>query len=600
MSSVKGQTKALVAGIVACTLFLVLAYGASRWGGDLLPVPVWFATASTVSLALALPRSFRWPVIVGGAVAGNLLSAFWIFDETLRSLLTPGLSVLLEIVFAVLALEHVLQDSRSIRRTKRALKILGIAILAGCLGATIATIETASPVINDPWTSWSRWALGDVVGLIILVPLALSYRVPLIVPRHTHFRLEAIVAFSATVASTVVSFNVDYQLVYVVLPAILWLAIRFGPRLASPAAMLTVMVGTYFSGLGSGPFIREGSDAILQVQGFALAVGICALLGGAHAVRAWDDQQQLGAILRALPDVIAVRDDHGELINSWIPADLAVAAQGVVEQTTSSDNPLGRIKPGQLRPTRIVSSDGSLFEQRVAEIDGGRSLYLYRDMTSQDRLDRALHAQKEEIARSRLHEQTRIGRLLHDGPIQELAAATLLIGLVKHDSGPEHAERLQQAERLTAEAIGDLRTMADLLVPPNARAGELGEALVHFGRVAFIDQEIVIQLEDSLSTPIAGDSAEALYLVGREALANVAFHSGASEVSIVLSDTTDGAILEILDNGSGLPGQSGDGTRHFGVQLMHERIEERGGELLICSRDDGGVSVLASIPTDVG
>ncbi len=585
-------------GIAAAASYYVLSRLALEWGGDLLPIPLWLATASVVGIALILPQRYRWSVMIGGGVVGNLLSGLVTFGETFRSMLTPGLSVLVEIIFMTLTLGAVLGDGGALNRTRRSLKVLGLSIVGAALGASIAVLESASPVIGEQSAAWVRWALGDLVGLLIVVPLALAYRIPVITPRHPLVRYEAALAFVFVLISTVLAFNLDAPLTYLTVITILWLAIRFGPRLAAPASLFVVVVGTYYSGQGAGPLVVHNADAVLQVQGFNLAVAICSLIGSAHAVRAWNDQQQLGAVLRALPDAVAVRNSDGGLERSWIPPQMSGKVAELVQLSPLSDNPLDLIRPGVGIRGRLTTSKGHTFERRVTDIGDGRQLELFRDMTGQDGRAQKEQLLRDELRHAKAKEQVRLGRLLHDGAIQELSVATLLIGLAKQTADPKQVERLTEAENRTAGAIGDLRTMASDLVPPSARAGDLSSALAHYGRGVFASANISLQVKDDLDEKLLGDRAEALYLVGREALGNVAVHSGATEVSITLTDVDGSAVLDIRDNGKGLSSSDREPNeeRHFGLQLMQDRVDEHRGSLVVETGFAGGVLVRAAVP----
>jgi signal transduction histidine kinase len=85
---------------------------------------------------------------------------------------------------------------------------------------------------------------------------------------------------------------------------------------------------------------------------------------------------------------------------------------------------------------------------------------------------------------------------------------------------------------------------------------------------------------------------EALYRVAQEALANVARHSEATLVQIVLTTTDETVTLSISDNGQGF-----DTTRqgYLGVVLlsMQERMKALGGDVRIESAPGKGTHVIA-------
>ncbi len=585
-------------GLLALVLELALARVALAWGGDLDPIPLWFGTASTTALALVADRQYRWPIILGGAVAGVALTALWLFGSPIGSLLGPIVSAVAEVTLAVFALERLIGRPLVINRTRRAFWVVLISASASSLGATIIVASVWSEMPNHRLDVWITWTLGHMIALTILIPLSTIHRVPLITPNHALRRVEAVFALLTLAGSSILSFKVSFQLVYIIVPGVLWLAIRFGPRLASPATLFVTIIATDLSGRGSGPFVNVGGEPVIQVQSFNLAIALCSLLAGGHAVRAWNDQQQLGAILRALPDAVALRSSTGRLEHAWVPSSLGPGIASLLSQSDTSDNPLDKITPGGTSPTRVQTADGLCLEHRSVSMEDGRQLHLYRNVTEQDHYESTKRELSLRLAKARQTEQARIGMLLHDGPMQTLSSISLLVGFVQQGLADEDSKRLALVERLTEEAIDDLRALADRLIPPSARDGELGSALLRYGQAAFEGRGINLAVDDSLDQRVRGPQAEALYLIGREALSNVALHSGADEVKIVLHATDGTAVLEINDNGSGFKRQTSDQSRHFGIQLMHDRVSEHAGSVRIENRPIGGVCVHVEMPYD--
>jgi signal transduction histidine kinase len=56
--------------------------------------------------------------------------------------------------------------------------------------------------------------------------------------------------------------------------------------------------------------------------------------------------------------------------------------------------------------------------------------------------------------------------------------------------------------------------------------------------------------------------------------------------------------VSVTDDGSGFDWLRVDGNRHFGLQMMKERLEAAGGTMFVDSRLGAGTTVAASIPRD--
>ena len=101
--------------------------------------------------------------------------------------------------------------------------------------------------------------------------------------------------------------------------------------------------------------------------------------------------------------------------------------------------------------------------------------------------------------------------------------------------------------------------------------------------------------------PLPPSVESALLRIGQEALVNVAKHSGATQVEVVLEYTPDDVRLSIADNGVGFDEAAVREHRTaaapwtgFGLLGMRERIAALGGILELTS--DRGARVLAVVP----
>ncbi|MEZ5375143.1 MAG: MASE1 domain-containing protein [Acidimicrobiales bacterium] len=589
----RAAAELVAAAVLSAALYVGLSAAAIGWSGDLRPIPLWLATAACVATAVVAPtKDLRWAVVAGGAVVGNVASGLWLFDETARSLVTPGLAVFVQTVLAVALLRRVLGHDVAIRRTRRSIEVLGVAVVTSAVGATIAVAETLSPVVGDRFDSWVSWALGDLVGLLVVLPLVLAPRVPLVIPREASVVRESVLSVALLVIAVAITFNMSNSAVYVIAPGILWLAIRFGPRVAAPCALFTVVAGTILTGDGHGPFLT-GDHPVLHVQGFNLAVGLCSLVGGALAVRAWDDQQHLGAMVAAMPDATLIKNRSGQLLNAWIPQAMSDASVNLLSATPRSNHPLDTIDAGSVEPTIHLTLDGRTLEQRTAAMVDGRTLHLFRDISEEEERRRQLCARREQLTAAIADEQARLGKRLHNAPVQLLTAALLRIG---EERSRRDSNDLDDAESMIAEAIGQLRSVSDQLVPPDVEAGGLVDTLVQFGHQFLSSPDVALASHDQSSPHVTGQTASTLYLIGREALTNVALHADASRVTIDLATSDREAILRIENDGRGLQPVDGSDRRHLGVELMRQRATALGGSLEIEAGPSGGVVVTALVP----
>ena len=93
----------------------------------------------------------------------------------------------------------------------------------------------------------------------------------------------------------------------------------------------------------------------------------------------------------------------------------------------------------------------------------------------------------------------------------------------------------------------------------------------------------------------------AAYVVIRESLANAAKHAAAGNVSVWVNATEDELSVEVTDTGRGF-NAGGSRTdreaRHFGLEMMRQRVIESGGSLDVDSAPGRGTRVTARLPIE--
>jgi signal transduction histidine kinase/PAS domain-containing protein len=208
---------------------------------------------------------------------------------------------------------------------------------------------------------------------------------------------------------------------------------------------------------------------------------------------------------------------------------------------------------------------------------------------------------KQAAARGRLvaqaldaEERTRreISELLHDGPLQDLL--TLNQELLRLEDGGRHLDRARAG---IARAIDALRELMVDLHPVAFEVAGLESAL---GAVA--DQQARqgdFTCELDIDPSAGGVRDDLVIALARELLTNAAKHAGASRVSVRVRRADGGILLEVADDGDGIPeGRLADALRegHIGLASSIQRVEAVGGTLTLSPVPGGGTSVAATLP----
>lgn len=213
-------------------------------------------------------------------------------------------------------------------------------------------------------------------------------------------------------------------------------------------------------------------------------------------------------------------------------------------------------------------------------------------------LQNLLHTRQELAA---LEERNRLARDLHDAVKQQIFATAMQIGAARTvlaENPAAAADRLVEAEALARQAQQELTTLIQELRPAALDDQGLATALRDYAATWSRQNNIPVEFNVQGQRPLPLPAEQALFRVGQEALANVARHSGASQVNIHLAWEAAGVTLTIVDNGRGFDTQAvtgGFGTQGMGILGMRERLAGLGGRLQLTSQPGKGTTVRAEL-----
>ena len=92
------------------------------------------------------------------------------------------------------------------------------------------------------------------------------------------------------------------------------------------------------------------------------------------------------------------------------------------------------------------------------------------------------------------------------------------------------------------------------------------------------------------------EAAIALFRIAQEAFRNILKHSAATSMDITLNIDSEKIIMQISDDGKGIPAGRAAAIGSHGIASMRHRVRALGGRLDIRSSSAGGTSLLAQIP----
>jgi signal transduction histidine kinase len=200
-------------------------------------------------------------------------------------------------------------------------------------------------------------------------------------------------------------------------------------------------------------------------------------------------------------------------------------------------------------------------------------------------------------------ERSRIAREIHDGIAQSLAFTAMKLDLagklLERDVERVRAE-LETAKTTLREQIKEVRRSIFALRPLDLERLGFLETVRQYTK-DFGEQNNLKTTLEMVGEPSLSPTNEAvMFRILQEALNNIAKHSRAKNVHVVLQSRPSGALLTVQDDGIGFNPSNLTGkittAGGLGLSQMRERVEARGGRFEYNSKVGHGTRVTAVLP----
>ena len=179
-------------------------------------------------------------------------------------------------------------------------------------------------------------------------------------------------------------------------------------------------------------------------------------------------------------------------------------------------------------------------------------------------------------------ESARIARILHDQVGQVLSAVGLQLAVLRMDfveTIPELGPRTSEIQDMLEQAMSQVREVSYELNPNIVERTGIAYALDRLAGRYRQSMSATLRLNIHSGIQLKLPLANAFYKVADLALDNVTRHSQATQVEVLLKSTSQGAVLEIKDNGKGFDTELP--SSGLGIQLMRNYAEQSRGTFVL-------------------
>jgi signal transduction histidine kinase len=260
-----------------------------------------------------------WPaIVIGDLFLGD-------YSTPLGTVLTQTLGNTVAIVAAALLLRRLTRGSGGLERVVDVLALVASALVAATVSAAFGPLSLRlGNVISagEFGEVFRTWLVGDACGVLVVAPLILTWATAGRAGLHRRELVEGTVMLVVLVALAELPPQRDVP--YIVFPALLWAALRLGPRGAATAVFVVCSITVWNTAQNDGPFVRDTiTQSLLTTQLFITIAALTSLVLAAETAERTRSGQALAASeasQRALADEQAALRRVATLVATGVPA----------------------------------------------------------------------------------------------------------------------------------------------------------------------------------------------------------------------------------------------------------------------------------------
>jgi signal transduction histidine kinase len=249
-------------------LLIAGGYYAAAQGGQalLLTGPAGaFWPATGVGIAVLYLGGLRW---WPGILLGDLLTRE--FTLPLWAVLVESAGNVARALVAVLILRRLVGRRAAMDRLGQVGAVFAAVAVGEALSATVAMVARQMGGLietSEMGVFWRSWWLGGLAGGLVVVPLALAWAHPRAAAWRDRRAAEGALMLAAVIGLSVIALSAQQPLTYIVFPAFIWAAVRFGPQGATLAVTIGAVIAVLATSYEQGAFVElSPTDSALNLQ----------------------------------------------------------------------------------------------------------------------------------------------------------------------------------------------------------------------------------------------------------------------------------------------------------------------------------------------
>jgi signal transduction histidine kinase len=252
-----------VAGVL---LLAAVYYGAAKVGQTLrytASVSAIWPPAGLGIAALYLWGLRWWPGVLLGEIVVN--GQLLLDDSTfpVGSLIGQQAGNMAEIIVGAVLLRRLIGPNAAMDRVEQVGGMLVALGVATAISATVGTVSMLAGGVVDAAHAtvfWRTWWLGDTSGGLVVLPLLLAWAPDPISAWRRIRTWEGAAVLAAVTLLGVIAVTTEEPVTYIVFPALIWVAFRFGAPGATLAIAITACVAIGVTAHDVGPFSQQAID----------------------------------------------------------------------------------------------------------------------------------------------------------------------------------------------------------------------------------------------------------------------------------------------------------------------------------------------------